>query len=127
MYTEVVISRRLLDVILENAREMYPRETMLLLRGKSKKKRIEITDLVIPPLATHGKGFTTFRAHMLPMDLSLVGTFHSHPSGVAKPSVEDLNRSFGRIIMIAAYPFAGKEDVAVYNHSGEKIPLKPTE
>jgi len=127
MSMEVVISQKLLDVILENARAVYPREMILLLRGKAKKGRIEITDLVIPPLATHGKGFSSFPAHMLPMDFSLIGSVHSHPSGVARPSTVDLNRSFGRIIMIVAYPFVEKEDVAVYNHSGEKIALQVTE
>ncbi len=122
-----MISRKLLDAIFENARAMYPRETVLLLRGKVKKERIEIRDIVIPPLATHGKAFTTFPAHMLPLDFSLIGSVHSHPSGIAMPSVEDLNRSFGRIILIVAYPFVGKESVAVFDHSGEKITLKLTE
>lgn len=127
MSMEVVISRKLLDVILENARAVYPRETILLLRGKAKKSRIEITDLVIPPLATHGKGFSSFPAHMLPMDFSLMGSVHSHPSGVARPSVVDLNRSFGRIMMIVAHPFIEEKNVVVYNRSGEKITLQVTE
>lgn len=127
MIAEVVIDRKLLDAILESARAVYPRETILLLRGKAKRGRIEITDLVIPPLATHGRGFSSFPAYMLPMDFSLMGSVHSHPSGVAKPSVGDLNHSLGRIIMIVAYPFAGKENVVVYNRSGEKIALQLTE
>ncbi len=126
MSTEVVISQRLLDAILENAREVYPREMILLLRGKAKKGRIEITDLIIPPLATHGQGFSGFPTYMLPMDFSLMGSVHSHPSGVAKPSVVDLNRSFGRIIMIVAYPFVGKENVVVYNRLGEKLAFRVT-
>ena len=124
MNAEVVISQKLLDIILENAKTVYPRETILLLRGKAGKGRIEITDLIIPPLATHGRGFSSFPVYMLPMDFSLIGTVHSHPSGVAKPSAADLDNSFGRIIMIVAYPFLGKESVAVYNRSGEKIVLK---
>ncbi len=127
MNAEVMIARELLDVILENARALYPRETVLLLRGKAKKGRMEITDIVIPPLATHGRGFSTFPAHMLPIDFSLIGSVHSHPSGVAKPSVEDLNRAFGKVIMIVAYPFIGQESVAVYLHSGERITLYVTE
>ena len=127
MSIKVVISQKLMNVILENARALYPREMILLLRGKAGKNKIEITDLVIPPLATHGREFSSFPAYMLPMDFSLMGSVHSHPSGVAKPSVVDLNRSFGRIMMIVAYPFVGKENVAVYNRSGEKITLQLTE
>jgi len=124
MSVEVAISWKLLDAILENARTVYPRETILLLRGKAKKGRIEITDIVIPPLATHGRGFSSFPTYMLPMDFSLMGSVHSHPSGVPKPSVEDLNHSFGRIMMIVAHPFTGKENVVVYNRSGEKMALQ---
>jgi len=124
MSTEVVISRRLLDAIFENAKAVYPRETILLLRGKVKKNRIEITDLIIPPLAVRGRGFSSFSPYMLPMDFSLVGSVHSHPSGVVSPSVEDLNHAYGRIIMIVAYPFHEMGNVAVYNHSGEKVALR---
>lgn len=123
----VQIRYSIFNSILESARAAYPRETILLLRGKARKGRIEITDLVIPPLATHGRGFSSFHAYMLPMDFSVIGTVHSHPSGVSKPSVEDLNRSFGRIMMIVAYPFVGKENVAVYNRSGERIVFQLTE
>jgi len=124
MRTEVVVNKRLLQAILQSAKAVYPRETVLLLRGKAKKETIEVTDFIIPPLASHGRGFSSFPAHMLPIDFSVVGSVHSHPSGVKLPSVEDLNRSFGKIMMIVAYPFKGEDNVAVYSSSGEKIVLK---
>ncbi|UCB59608.1 MAG: Mov34/MPN/PAD-1 family protein [Candidatus Bathyarchaeota archaeon] len=124
MRTEVVVNKRLLQAILQSAKAVYPRETVLLLRGKAKKETIEVTDFIIPPLASHGRGFSSFPAHMLPIDFSVVGSVHSHPSGVKLPSVEDLNRSFGKIMMIVAYPFEGEDNVAVYSSSGEKIVLK---
>jgi proteasome lid subunit RPN8/RPN11 len=125
--SEVVINRNLLTVILESARAVYPRETILLLRGKTKKGRTEITDIVIPPLATHGQRFSGFPTHMLPMDFSIIGSAHSHPSGVVQPSVEDLNHIYGRIMMILAYPFRGEEDVGVFDQSGERVPLALSE
>ena len=127
MVTEVAISRRLLEIILENAKSVYPREVILLLRGKAGRDGVEITDIIIPPFATHGKAFSSFPLHTLPMDFSLIGSVHSHPSGNAKPSVGDLNHSFGRIMMIVAYPFVGREDVAVYNRSGEEVTLVLTD
>ena len=123
---EVSISQKLLEVILQNARSMYPRETILLLRGRVEKGRITITDIIIPPFATRGKGFSSFPLHMLPIDFSLVGSVHSHPSGNTTPSVEDVNHSYGRIAMIVAYPFMGKQHVSVCNHSGEEVPLELT-
>ena len=122
--SEVFIKRETLSYILENAIAIHPREMILLLRGKTRKNQTTITDLIVPPLATHGKGFSSFQPYMLPMDFSLIGTVHSHPSGVAKPSLADLHHSFGRIIMIVAFPYNNQENVAVYNHSGEKLTLK---
>jgi proteasome lid subunit RPN8/RPN11 len=119
----VTIKREILDAILKNAVTLHPREMLLLLRGKTSKNQATITDLIIPPMATHGKGFTTFQPHMLPMDFSIIGTVHSHPSGVAKPSLEDLHHSFGKIIMIVAFPYVSEENIAVYNHTGEKLAL----
>lgn len=124
MTREVVLSQSMLISILESAREALPREIILLLRGKVRKDRIDITDLVIPPLATQGRGFSSFPLRMLPIDFSLIGSVHSHPSGALKPSTQDLNHAFGRIIMIVGYPFSGVESVVVFDHSGEKIPLR---
>jgi proteasome lid subunit RPN8/RPN11 len=120
----VVIKREALEHILRNASVMHPREMILLLRGKTSKSQVTITDLIVPPLATHGRGFSGFQPYMLPMDFSIMGTVHSHPSGVAKPSLEDLHHSFGRIIMIVAFPYNKEENVAVYNHAGERLILK---
>jgi proteasome lid subunit RPN8/RPN11 len=127
MGAHVVMSRNLLAAIFENAKSVYPRETILLLRGKTSREKIEITDIIIPPLATHGQGFSGFPPYMLPMDFSLIGSVHSHPSGIKMPSVADLNRSFGRIMMIVVYPFLGTENVAVYNRSGEPFTLRLTD
>jgi proteasome lid subunit RPN8/RPN11 len=124
--SEVFIERETLSHIFNNAIAVHPREMILLLRGKIKKNQAMITDLIVPPLATHGRGSSGFQPYMLPMDFSLIGTVHSHPSGVAKPSLADLHHSFGRIIMIVAFPYNNLENVAVYNHSGEKLTLHVT-
>jgi proteasome lid subunit RPN8/RPN11 len=61
---------------------------------------------------------------MLPMDFSLVGTVHSHPSGNLAPSAGDLNYSMGRVIVIVAFPYQGNENVAAYNRDGKKLNLQ---
>ena len=123
----VSLDLELLQIIFESARNLYPRETLLLLRGKKKKDLIQISELVVPPLATHGQGFANAPLHMLPIDFSIIGTVHSHPSGNLTPSVGDLNHSIGRIIMIVGFPFAGEQNIAVYNRSGERLKLQVTE
>lgn len=123
----VHMSAELLDSIFEGARRLYPKETFLLLRGKKSKDKVQVSDLVVPPLAVYGYGFANLPFHMLPMDFSVVGTVHSHPSGNISPSTVDLNHFFGRILMIVGFPFASAHDVAVYDSNGEKLQLQVTD
>jgi proteasome lid subunit RPN8/RPN11 len=120
----VSMSGELLDSIFEGAKRLYPKETFLLLRGKKSKNEIRISDLVVPPLAVYGYGFANLPFHMLPMDFSVVGTVHSHPSGNITPSSVDLNHFFGRVLMIVGFPFADTQNAAVYDSKGEKLQLQ---
>jgi len=122
----VHISQKLLDAVFEGAKRLYPKETILLLRGKKSKDEIRVSDLVVPPLAVYGYGFANLPFHMLPMDFSVVGTVHSHPSGNINPSSVDLNHFFGRILMIVGFPFASEQNVAVYDSKGDRVLLQVT-
>lgn len=124
---EISIDQELLQTILEAAKRLYPRETILLLRGKKDKHQIRITDLLVPPLASYGRGFADVRLHMLPMDFSIIGTVHSHPSGNLMPSPTDLNHFFGTVLVIAGFPFADEKNVAVYNRNGDLLELQVKE
>jgi proteasome lid subunit RPN8/RPN11 len=123
-YSTVNISQDLLQTIFEGAKSLYPRETILMLRGEKKKNLIAVTELIVPPLANYGRGFANVRLHMLPMDFSIVGTAHSHPSGNLTPSHADLNHFFGPILMIVGFPFTSEKDVAVYYRNGERLVLQ---
>jgi proteasome lid subunit RPN8/RPN11 len=109
------------DSILSSALYAYPNEAILLLRGKVGKDEILINDVLIPPLATHGRGFSNFRSIMLPMDLSVMGVAHSHPSGSLRPSIHDLNHFYGRIMVITAYPYQSYRDIGVFNSHGDRL------
>jgi len=122
----VSISKELLQTIFEGAKSLYPKETILMLRGKRQKDIITITEFLVPPLANYGRGFANVRLHMLPMDFSLVGTVHSHPSGNINPSSADLNHFFGPVLMIVGYPFTDERNVAAYNRDGEKLAVEVT-
>jgi len=123
---EVAIPKEILVMVLESARTLHPKETIFLLRGKATKNSMIISELLIPPAATYGRGFSTFPIHMLPMDFSIIGTVHSHPSGSLTPSSEDLNNSMGRVIVIVAFPYQGEENVAAYNRDGKRLALQVT-
>jgi proteasome lid subunit RPN8/RPN11 len=113
----VSIPRNLLETILAS---------FLLLRGKKHKDTVKISDLLIAPFAVHARGFASYPTHMLPMDFSIVGTVHSHPSGNTLPSSVDLNHVFGRVLMIVGYPFVDERCIAVYSSEGEKLTLNVT-
>ena len=122
----VSMSTLLLNSIFEGAKRLYPKETVLLLRGKKSKGLIHVSGLVVPPLAVYGYGFANLPFHRLPMDFSVVGTVHSHPSGDINPSSVDLNQFFRRVLIIVGFPFASTQNVAVYDSNGEKLQLEVT-
>lgn len=126
MSTKVTMPKEILEMILESAKHLHPKETILLMRGKSSKDAITISEILIPPLSTYGHGFSVFQSHMLPIDFSIVGMAHSHPSGNPTPSHQDLNHSMGKILLIVAYPYEGKENAVVYDRNGEKLRLEVT-
>jgi proteasome lid subunit RPN8/RPN11 len=120
----VQIEKSVADSILSSATDAYPKEAILLLRGKVEENRILISEVVIPPLSTHGMGFSSFPHIMLPMDLSVMGISHSHPSGNLQPSIHDMNHFYGRIMVIAAHPFQSYDDIGVFNKKGDRVLLE---
>jgi len=119
---EVKVAGELIDSLLSFARELHPRESILLLRGRREGDGIVVEEFLFPPFASTGRGFAEFPSHMLPIDFSIVGTAHSHPSGSPRPSTTDLNHFYSRIMMIVAYPYT-RDHVAVFNKQGDELPL----
>ncbi len=117
----ILIDSELLTAILESGKSLYPRETVLLLRGKKEKDAIRVTDLLIPPLASHGLHSAYTPLHMLPMDFSIMGTLHSHPSGNVTPSPTDLNHFYGKVLVIIGYPYADINNIAAYDRDGKRL------
>lgn len=117
----VVVRREVIDSVLTYSRAAHPREGILLLRGSSKKGVLHVDSVAIPPMATHGQGFSSFNWYMVPVDLSFVGVAHSHPSGHAVPSHQDMLHMMGRVMMIAGFPYTDASCVKVYDSRGEPV------
>ena len=100
------IKRECLEFILECAKSIYPNEFGGLLRVDSVKKHT-IIETVILPGTVSGETHAIFRLNMLPIDFTIVGTTHSHPSVSFHPSDADLLlfRKYGKVHIVAAYPF----------------------
>jgi len=73
------IKRECLDLILECSKSNYPNEFGGLLRVDALSKNT-IIEVVILPGTISGDSHAIFKLHMLPIDFSMVGTVHSHPS-----------------------------------------------
>lgn len=102
------------------AKDIHPKEMYLLLRGKIINKDVLIEEALIPPLPTFGRGFSGFPLSMLPINLRVLGTVHSHPSGYPRPSVTDLNHMIGKVMLIVSFPYR-VEDIYAYNSKGEEL------
>ena len=120
MRKRVYLERKVVDRLLSYCRSVHPDEGILLLRGRVKKDRIIVSEVVIPPFALHAESFSSFLPHMLPIDFSIVGAAHAHPSGVVKPSLEDLNNFYGRIMVIVGYPYESEADIGVFDSEGSR-------
>lgn len=119
-----IIRKEVLDSLLTYSKMFHPNEGILLLRGKTKGGVVEVQSVVVPPGAIHGQGFSGFGWGYLPIDLTYVGVAHSHPSGYAVPSHQDLLHVTGRLMVIAGFPYEDENCVKVYNTKGEPIPFE---
>ncbi|MFH1101793.1 MAG: Mov34/MPN/PAD-1 family protein [Methanobacteriota archaeon] len=118
------ITRRCLRLILESAKASYPREFGGFLRVDREEKDT-ITEIVLLPGTVSGDAHAIFQLHMLPIDFTIIGTAHSHPSGNPHPSEADLHlfEKYGRIHIIAATPYT-ETSWKAYTYDGEEIPLR---
>lgn len=117
------IKRECLDLILECAKSNYPNEFGGFLRISSLSKNT-IIEVIILPGTVSGDSHAIFKLHMLPIDFSIVGTVHSHPSPSARPSKADLAlfNKYGKIHIIAAIPF-NEQSWKSYDYLGNEIKI----
>jgi proteasome lid subunit RPN8/RPN11 len=115
------IKKECLEFILECAKSSYPNEFGGLIRVDADKKHT-IIETVILPGTVSGESHAIFKLHMLPIDFSIVGTAHSHPSPSFHPSDADLLlfRKYGKVHIVAAYPF-NLSSWKAYSYNGKEI------
>ena len=117
------IKRKCLNLILECAKASYPKEFGGLLRVDNS-SRYTITEVEILPGTVSGDSHAIFQLHMLPIDFSIVGTVHSHPTNNSWPSKADLHlfEKFGRIHIITAKPY-NESSWKTYDYKGNEIEI----
>jgi proteasome lid subunit RPN8/RPN11 len=119
------ITRRALTSALASGRSAYPNEFGGVLRADPPGV---ISELLLLPGTTAGRRHANFQLYMLPADLTVVGTVHSHPSGALHPSDADLRlfRGWGRRHIILGAPF-GPGSWRAYDSNGEETRLEVVE
>jgi proteasome lid subunit RPN8/RPN11 len=117
------IKKECLEFILECAKSSHPNEFGGLLRVDADRKHT-IIETVILPGTVSGESHAIFKLHMLPIDFSIVGTAHSHPSPSFNPSDADLLlfRKYGKVHIVAAYPF-DLSSWKAYDYNGKEIDI----
>ena len=115
------IERDVLDLILEASKSTYPKEFAGALRARND----VITELILVPGTFSSYAGAMLQFHTLPIDRSVVGTIHSHPSPIPYPSAQDLALfdRWGRIHIIVAAPF-NERSWRAFDGRGEEVPLE---
>jgi proteasome lid subunit RPN8/RPN11 len=115
------IRKRTLKMILEASKSSFPEEFGAFLRAD----KGVIHELILLPGTVTGERHAIFRMHMLPIDFTIVGTVHSHPSGACYPSDADLElfRRYGWVHIIACMPY-DRSSWAAFDMTGEPRELK---
>lgn len=122
------ISKRCLDLIVASSRSSYPKEFGALLRVDEEEKTT-ITEVVLLPGTISGNAHAIFKLYMLPIDYSVVGTVHSHPSSISRPSMADLELfgHFGRVHLIVGVSASGQVSWRAFDHNGNIMDVQVKE
>ncbi|MFB6161012.1 MAG: Mov34/MPN/PAD-1 family protein [Haloferacaceae archaeon] len=119
------IAEPTLEFVLEASRETHPDEYMGLLRGEDARRLgldrdgTVVTDVLVIPGTESNPVSATVRTDMVPNDRRAVGSVHSHPNGVLRPS--DADRSTfgsGTVHIIAGAPYE-RGDWRAFDREGE--------
>ncbi|PSQ39728.1 proteasome protein [Halobacteriales archaeon SW_5_70_135] len=130
---EVVgVAREALEFALEASEDAHPNEYMGFLRGTPTEKidadlarsGYVVTDVLVIPGTSSSPTSATVRSNLVPNDRRTLGSIHSHPNGVLRPSDEDL-ATFGKgtVHVIAGAPYR-ESDWRAFDSQGEPRSLE---
>ena len=118
------ITKECLSLIFESSKSNYPQEFGALLRVDRVQKHT-IIEVVLLPGTISGNAHAIFRLYMLPVDYSVVGTVHSHPSSITRPSDADLDlfNHFGSIHIIVGVSPYGEASWRAFDYNGQEVSI----
>lgn len=115
------ITSKVLELMFAAAKDTHPNEFACVLRAEEG----VITEILLVPGTLSGERSAILHLHMLPIDLSVVGSAHSHPTPNAVPSKADLDlfSRFGPLHIIIGYPY-DMDSWKAYTRDGSAIDLE---
>ncbi|MHB8604818.1 MAG: Mov34/MPN/PAD-1 family protein [Thermoplasmatota archaeon] len=115
------IEKSVLELFIEAAKGAHPNEFAGTLRAEGD----TVTELILVPAMQGGDRFAVMPLYNLPVDFSIVGTVHSHPTPNAIPSDADkqLFRTFGHTHVIMGFPYT-LATWRAYDHDARPITLE---
>ncbi len=118
------ISYDLICEIMAIAQKSHPHEFAALFEGKLKEDTLKIEKLVFVPGENSEQG-ATLNTLMVPTNMKIIGSVHSHPCPSNHPSNADIHffSKIGIIHMIISEPY-DISNIATYNSFGERIQCK---
>ncbi len=118
------IARDALTFILEASKSTHPHEFAGLLRSDGRL----ISEVVLVPGTFSDEGSAHMLLHMMPLDMSIVGSVHSHPVRDLRFSEADIDMfgAEGYYNIIVAFPYTDNDWVC-YSPDGEKVSLPVVE
>ncbi len=115
------IEADVLEMVNEAAKGSYPKEFVAALRAE----KGVITEILLFPGSYANEHSAFMQLNMLPIDLSVVGTVHSHPGPSNRPSDADLHLfgNFGNTHIITCLPYDMRSWRA-YDYKGDTVQLE---
>ena len=123
------IAEETLEFALESSEATHPNEYMGFLRGTEARTLgldrdgLVITDILVVPGTEANSVSATVRTSQIPNDVKALGSVHSHPNGVIRPSSADLE-TFGRgtVHIIIGAPYR-RTDWQAFDSQGQPTQL----
>jgi proteasome lid subunit RPN8/RPN11 len=118
---EVLIEGETLKFILHACRSTHPDEFAGFLREANG----AVSEVLLAPGTVFGREGSLINRWMLPLDASITGTVHSHPSSNVTPSLSDLRffSTFGKYHAIVGFPYT-ELTIQFYSRMGTTLDHK---